>query len=164
MGTYAEHVGYRTPPAWVTRVNHPLVILVPAAIALLFARTRRRALTPAEGFALLALALQLRCLLDTWNAVYYAIPACLALVAWEVHARRPPLVALTATVLAWVSFELLPKAVSPDVQSAAYVLWSAPLAAAIAMSLLRPAAWSRTTAAAAEVARRQLPTLAAARR
>jgi len=107
MGLYGEHVGYRTPPSWVTRVSHPLVVLVPVATSVLIAR-RRGALSAAEGFALLALALQLRCVLDTWNAVYYSIPACLALVAWEVHARRPPLVALVATTLVWVSFELVP--------------------------------------------------------
>jgi hypothetical protein len=163
MGTFGEHVGYRTPPLWVTRASHPLVILVPAATALIVAR-RRRVLGAAEGFALLALALHLRCLLDTWNAVYYAIPACLALVAWEVHARRLPLVAATVTVLAWVTFELLPKVASPDVWAAAYLAWSVPLACALALVLWRPPAWSRVTAAAGEAVRRQLPTLAAARR
>jgi hypothetical protein len=163
MGVFGEHVGYRTPPLWVTRSSHPLVILLPIAAALVIAR-RRRVLSPAEGFALLALALHLRCLLDTWNAVYYAIPACLALVAWEVHARRPPLVAATVTVLAWVTFEMLPKAVSPDVQAAAYLAWSVPLACALALVLWRPPVWSRATAAAGEALRRQLPTLAAARR
>lgn len=163
MGLYGEHVGYRTPPSWVTRASHPLVVLVPVATSLLVAR-RRGALSAAEGFALLALALQLRCLLDTWNAVYYAIPACLALVAWEVHARRAPVVALAATALAWFSFELLPKAVSPDAQATAYLAWSVPLAAGLALSLLRPASWDRLTARAADVARRQLPTLVPAKR
>lgn len=163
MGLYGEHVGYRTPPSWVTRVSHPLVVLVPVATSVLIAR-RRGALSAAEGFALLALALQLRCVLDTWNAVYYSIPACLALVAWEVHARRPPLVALVATTLVWVSFELVPRALSPDVQAAAYLAWSLPLTIGLALSLLRPAAWSRVTARAAEVARRQLPTLMPAAR
>jgi hypothetical protein len=121
-------------------------------------------LSAAEGFALLALVLQLRCLLDTWNAVYYAIPACLALVAWELHARRPPLVALTATILAWVTFELAPDALSPDFQAAAYLAWSVPLTAGLALALLRPAAWAGFTARAADVARRQLPTLVPAAR
>jgi hypothetical protein len=163
MGLYGEHAGYRTPPSWVTQMSHPLVVLVAVAASLLIAR-RRGALSAAEGFALLALALQLRCLLDTWNAVYYAIPACLALVAWEVHARRAPVVALAATALAWLSFELLPKAASPDAQAAAYLAWSVPLAAGLALSLARPAAWTRLTARAAHVARRQLPALVPARR
>jgi hypothetical protein len=163
MGTYAEHVGYRTPPAWVTRVSHPLAILVPVTFAIALARTRRT-LGAAEGFALLALALHLRCLLDSWDAIYYAIPACLALVAWEVHARRPPYLALTVSVLAWATFQLVPRVATPDVQSAAYLLWSVPLAVGLALSLWRPPAWSRATAAATEIVRRQLPTLAAARR
>jgi hypothetical protein len=163
MGLYGTHPGYRTPPSWVTRASHPLVVLMPVATALLVAR-RRGALSAAEGLALLALALQLRCLLDTWNAVYYAIPACLALVAWEVHARRAPVVALAATALTWCSFELLPRAVGPDAQAAGYLAWSVPLAAGLALLLLRPVAWSRATARAADVARRQLPTLVPAKR
>jgi hypothetical protein len=163
MGLYGEHVGYRTPPAWVRHVSHPLAILVPGALALALARSRRT-LGAAEGFLLLALALHLRCLLDSWNTVYYAIPACLALVAWEVHARRPPFVALTVTALIWTSFTLLPSVASPDVQSAAYLLWSVPLAIGLALAIWRPRAWTTATAAAAEVVRRQLPTLAAARR
>jgi hypothetical protein len=163
MGLYTEHVGYRTPPAWVRHLSHPLAILVPAGLALALARTRRT-LSPAEGFALLALALHLRCLLDSWNTVYYGIPACLALVAWEVHARRPPYLALTVTALAWTTFQLVPKVATPDVQSAAYLMWSVPLAVVLGLSLWRPPAWSRATAAATEVVRRQLPTLAAARR
>jgi hypothetical protein len=163
MGLYGEHVGYRTPPTWVTKASHPLVILVPLAAALLLGR-RQRLLNPAEGFALLALALQLRCVLDTWNTSYYALPACLALAAWEVHARRPPLVALTTAVLVWTTFEMLPRVASPDVQAAAYMAWSVPLTVAIALSLWRPRAWIRATASASEAAHRQLPTLAAARR
>ena len=62
--------------------------LVPVAVALLVGRRRRVARRPREGLALLALALQLRGLLDTWNTVYYALPACLALVG--VGGPRPP--------------------------------------------------------------------------
>ena len=137
VGLYGAHDGYRTPAPWITRISHPLVILVPVAVALLVGR-RRRVLAPAQGLALLALALQLRGLLDTWNTVYYALPACLALVAWEVHARRPPMVALFATALSWVSFELLPTAVGPDLQAAFYLAWSVPLVCGLGLALLRP--------------------------
>ena len=140
MGLYGEHVGYRTPPPWITRISHPLVILVPVAVALLVARRRRVARRPPQGLALLALALQLRGLLDTWNTVYYALPACLALVAWEVHARRPPLVALVATALSWISFELLPDAVSPDLQAAFYLAWSVPLVCGLGLASCAPSA------------------------
>ncbi|MGZ8635211.1 MAG: glycosyltransferase 87 family protein [Solirubrobacteraceae bacterium] len=160
MGLYGEHVGYRTPPLWVSRVSHPLVVLVPVALALLAAR-RRRILGPVEGLALLALALQLRGLLDTWNAVYYTLPASLALVAWEVHARRPPMVALVAVALSWISFELLPDAVSPDLQAAFYLAWSVPLVCGLGLLVLRPATWSRLTSRPARVVRRELGMLGA---
>jgi hypothetical protein len=107
------------------------------AVALLVGR-RRRVLAPAQGLALLALALQLRGLLDTWNTVYYALPACLALVAWEVHARRAPMVALFATALSWVSFELLPTVVGPDLQAAFYLAWSVPLVCGLGLALRCP--------------------------
>ena len=79
---------------WVTTVNHPLVVLVPVASRAARRPSPRGRCGAADGFALLALCFQLRCLLDTWNNVYYALPACLALVAWEVHAGRLPLVAV----------------------------------------------------------------------
>jgi peptidoglycan/LPS O-acetylase OafA/YrhL len=141
-------------------VSHPLVIIVPVAVALL-AGARRRVLAPAQGLALLALALQLRGLLDTWNTVYYALPACLALVAWEVHARRPPLVALAATALTWVSFELLPGVAGPDLQAAFYLAWSVPLVCGLALWLLRPAARGGVDERAARVVRRGPPAPAA---
>ena len=159
-GLYGAHAGYRTPSPWTTRVSHPLVIIVPVAVALL-AGARRRVLAPAQGLALLALALQLRGLLDTWNTVYYALPACLALVAWEVHARRPPLVALAATALTWVSFELLPGVAGPDLQAAFYLAWSVPLVCGLALWLLRPAARGGVDERAARVVRRGPPAPAA---
>jgi hypothetical protein len=160
VGLYAEHPGYRTPSPWITSVSHPLVVIGPVAVALLVGR-RRRVLAPAEGLALLALALQLRGVLDTWNTVYYALPACLALVAWEIHARRVPVVALTTVALTWTSFELLPGVVGPDLQAAFYLAWTVPLVCGLGLSLLRPAAWSHVTQRTAQVVRRELPTLAA---
>ena len=132
MGLTGEKVGYRTPPAWVSTVNHPLVVLVPIASALLVTR-RRGTLRAADGFALLALCFQLRCLLDTWNNVYYALPACLALVAWEVHAGRLPLVAFATTGMTWITFELLPDVAGPDLQAAAYLAFALPLVGALAL-------------------------------
>jgi glycosyl transferase family 87 len=163
MGTQAEHVDYRTPPVWATQLSHPLAVLVPIALCLAVAR-RRRALSLAEGLVLLALCLHLRCLFDTWNTSYYAVPALMALAAWEVHRRRPPLVTLAVTLTAWVTFELLPRAVGPDGQSIGYTAWSVPLAGALAVSLLWPTAWGRVSARFTEAAHRQLPTLAPVKR
>jgi hypothetical protein len=141
MGLTGEKVGYRTPPAWVSTVNHPLVVLVPIACALFVAR-RRGTLRAADGFALLALCFQLRCLLDTWNNVYYALPACLALVAWEVHAGRLPLVAFATTGMTWITFELLPEVASPDMQAAAYLAFTVPLVGALALVSAQATTWS----------------------
>ena len=97
-----------------------------------------------ERRALLALALVLllRCVLDTWDTIYYALPFILALLAWEVTGPpgRPPVMALGATVLVWISFRWLPAHVSPDAQAAAYLAWSLPLAAWMAMRLITPGA------------------------
>jgi hypothetical protein len=160
MGTFGEHVGYRTSPAWVARASHPLVVLVPIAFALVVV-LRQRMLTAVQGLALLALCLHLRCLLDSWNISYYALPAFLALATWEVQSRRAPVVTLAATVACWTSFEVVPKIASPDVQAAAYLAWSVPLAAGLALALVSPTAWSRVSARMGESVRRQLPTLAA---
>ena len=62
----------------------------------------------------LALAMLLRCVLDTWDTEYYLLPFVLALLAWELGApvMRPPVIALSVSVLAWLSFQWLPERVS----------------------------------------------------
>jgi hypothetical protein len=91
--------------------------------------------------ALLALALimLLRCVLDTWDNAYYLLPFLLALLAWETraHPQRPPLLALSAAVLAWVSFSWLPSHASADAQSALFLAWTLPLATWMALRLAR---------------------------
>lgn len=158
MGLYGEHVGYRAAPAWIGRVSHPLVVLVPTAVAF-FAVWRRR---PVDGLLLLVLVFHLRCLLDSWNTSYYALPALLALAAWEVQRRRVPVVAMAASAACWASFVYLPKTVTPDVQAAAYLAWSVPLALGLAFALLAPERFGRLASALGERTRRALPTLAAA--
>ena len=98
-----------------------------------------------DALLLLALLLHLRCLLDTWNFVYYAVPFLLALVAWEGLARRrPPVLSLLATVAIWAVFqELPPRGVMPDAQAAAYLVWAVPAAVGIALRLFAPGAWRR---------------------
>jgi len=62
------------------------------ALTLLWLRRRRERRRPGDELLLLALVLQARCLLDTWDTVYYAVPCVFALVAWEtLVARRAPL-------------------------------------------------------------------------
>ena len=142
----ASKVGYRLGPSWVGRVSHPSILLAGLVLtAALWLRGRRRAgsgVLLSERDALLALALLLlsRCLLDTWDTVYYPLPFIFALLAWEVRglAVRPPVLALSSTVLAWIGFEWLPAHVSPDAQSAFFLAWSVPLAALLALALYAP--------------------------
>jgi hypothetical protein len=136
--------GYRIAPGWVGTVSHPLILLAGLVIpASMWLQARRRGLRRlAERDALLALALMLllRCLLDTWDTVYYPLPFVLALLAWEIigETRRPPVFALLATVLMWISFQWLPAHISADAQAAFFLAWSLPLAGALALRLFAP--------------------------
>ena len=73
--------GYRTAPAWVGIVSHPLIVAVSLPLTALAWRRARRG--QSDALLLLALLLLLRCVLDTWDTVYYPIPFVLALLAWE---------------------------------------------------------------------------------
>jgi hypothetical protein len=128
--------GYRVAPPWTGAVARPLVLLCGIAISALLWR-RRRPLGASEALLALALLLLLRCLLDTWDNVYYTIPFVLALLLWEVRARREriPLLACAATALVWISFKWLPDRASADVQSAFFICWSLPLAVWLAQKL-----------------------------
>jgi hypothetical protein len=138
--------GYRLGPAWIESHTHLLVLLAGAVVTLgLWLRRRPRALTVGEALLALSLLLLVRCLLDTWDTVYYPLPFLLALLAWEVHggARRMPLLALSCTGLAWLDFQWLPGHVSPDLQAGLFLVWTVPLAvwlAARAFGAPRPAA------------------------
>jgi hypothetical protein len=143
----APKVGYRLGPSWAGSVSHPLILIVGLAMTggLWFAKRGDtkpgRPLTEHDVLLALALLLLMRCLLDTWDAVYYPLPFILALLAWETHgseAGRPPVLALSSTALAWISFQWLPAHVSPDAQSAFFLAWSLPLAALLAVALYTP--------------------------
>jgi hypothetical protein len=134
--------GYRTGPAWTSAIAHPLILLSGAGVsAALWLRERRRGATSVRT-ALLALTLimLLRCLLDTWDTEYYLLPFVFALLAWEVRGarERPPLLALSSTALAWLSFQWLPSHVSADLQAAFFLTWSLALALMLAGKLLEP--------------------------
>jgi Glycosyltransferase family 87 len=130
--------GYRTAPGWVGIVSHPLIVAVSVPLtALAWGRGRRGQF---DALLLLALLMLLRCMLDTWDTVYYLLPFLLALLAWESldERRRPVVLALSSTVLAWVSFIWLPNHVSADVQAAFFLAWTLPLAVALALLLYSP--------------------------
>ena len=135
--------GYRTPPAWLGEVARPLVILVPLLLSVVCAiRLRRQPWH--DALLLLALVFLLRCVLDPWNLSYYSLPFLLALLAWEVHARKGlPLLTLLASLLTFVITDMLTPGVHPDVQSVLYLAWSVPLALALAWRLLDPHGFGR---------------------
>jgi hypothetical protein len=138
----APKPGYRIGPAWTGAVSHPLVLAAGAAVAAaLWPRARKLALGEREALLALTLVLLLRCLLDTWDTVYYPLPFLLALLAWELGrpSRNPPLLALGASVLVWVSFQWLPEHASADLEAAVFLAWSLPLAAWLGLRLFAPA-------------------------
>lgn len=133
--------GYRTGPAWAGIVSHPLILAVGLALgAALWLRARRDGrLSERQALLALALVLLARCLLDTWDTVYYPLPFILALLAWEVRrpSAQPPALALSASVLTWLDFRWLPVHVSPDWQAALFLAWTLPVAGWLAGTLLR---------------------------
>ena len=141
-------VGYRIAPSWVGGAVHPLILLVGAAVtASLWLSARRRAGDGAllgERDALLALALLLlmRCVLDTWDTEYYLLPCVFTLLSWEAIGLRdrPPALALSCTLLVWLSFQWAPGHISADAQAALFLAWSLPLLGALGVALYRPRA------------------------
>jgi hypothetical protein len=147
VGNFGEKPDFRMGPKWLSGMAHQVVVLVPVALSLaLLPRLRSRPWH--DGLLLLALALLLRCLLDPWNISYYSLPFLLALVAWEIHAEeRPPVVSMAATLLCWLTLVSLPSIAHPDVQAAAYLAWSVPLAGWMAARLLGVRVRSRAPSA-----------------
>jgi hypothetical protein len=150
--------GYRTPPSWVGTVSHPLIVVSSAVLCIpmlpWLRRTGgqpatdaahvleghepvgRRAIPERDALLLLALVLLVRCMLDTWDNVYYPLPFVLALLAWETLAsRRPAILALSSSALVWVSCEWLPSFAPADAQAAFFLAWTLPLAIGLSWTL-----------------------------
>lgn len=147
--------GYRTAPAWLGQMSHILIVAlaVPLSIPVLMRRRADRESAHAfrpnggrpagrdetEALLLLALLLLLRCMLDTWDVVYYALPFVLALTAWETAvSRRPPVLALASAVAVWAGWRWLPGFASADAQAAFFIAWSVALAIGLARVLYLP--------------------------
>jgi hypothetical protein len=154
----ATKPGYRIAPSWTGALSRPLILAVgllttvslwlrgrdtsslPRALGRLRAgRGGAQSLQPRQALLALALLLLVRCVLDTWDNAYYPLPFLFALLAWEVRGarERPPILALSVSVLAWASFQLLPAHASPDGSAAFFLGWSLPLVAALAWQLHR---------------------------
>ncbi len=147
----AKH-DFRLGPAWIGKVSHPLVIAVAAPLSWLVRRSRPidvssgsghkhpgdGAVGRADALLLLALLLLLRCMLDTWDNVYYPLPFILALLVWETCTLpRPPILALAATVLVWFNVWLSTH-LSADAQAVFFLAWALPLGAGLALRLYAP--------------------------
>ncbi len=144
-GTFgAIKPGYRTAPGWTATVSHPLIVGLALPLTLGVWVRWRGALGQAKAsvnrlpdtLLLLALLLLLRCVLDTWDIVYYPLPFVLALGAWEtLGPRRVPVLALSSAVAMWAGWRWLPSFTSADFQAAFFLAWSVPLAGGLALAL-----------------------------
>jgi hypothetical protein len=131
--------GYRYPPAWLSPITHPLIVAISVPLSLLWMRARRATGNREDVLLLLALILLLRCALDPFNNIYYALPFLMALLAWEtLAARRVPILTLASTAALWLIFRKLPGQVTPDLQSLAYLAWALPLGFGLALQLYAP--------------------------
>ncbi|MFL5782027.1 MAG: glycosyltransferase 87 family protein [Thermoleophilaceae bacterium] len=127
---FAHHVAANSwsMPLGLTRSAGQLLAAGLAAVAGLVAVRGGRTVSAGRALALLAGVMLARCAVDPLNLAYYAIPFMVALVAWESTERRGlPVVALTASVLAWATG--LHPAANPELACALYLAWSVPLAA-----------------------------------
>jgi hypothetical protein len=138
-GTFGDlKPGYRTPPAWLGGLAHPLIVALALPLTLLCLRRRPPGRELGDALLLLALLGLLRCVLDPWDAVYYPLPFVLALLGWEtLTRRRPPVLALAASAAVWWIFVWLPDHASADVTSAAARALARPAAVALAAALYR---------------------------
>jgi hypothetical protein len=135
-GIYGSYPDHRNLPTWLAGHERQLVLAIVLVASLMLLQRVRRLGWP-NGLLLLAFAFQLRCLVDTWNFSYYALPLVIALVAWELHAfRRPPVLSLAVTLCAWFTLVWLPRYALPDVQALAYLAWALPLTGLLAAHLI----------------------------
>lgn len=138
--------GYRVPPQWLSPLTHPLIAFLVVPLSLAWARVHRA--VPRLGgeriLALLTLLLLLRCVLDPWNNIYYELPFLLALLTWEALCKphRPPVLALAASAVVWITFQRAPDWLSPDMQSLFLLAWAIPSAAWLAREAFAPG-WLR---------------------
>jgi Glycosyltransferase family 87 len=147
---------YRTAPGWTGTISHPLIVIVALPLTLaVWTRLRRsdrqpdvvrreqrktnQARSASAALLLLVLLLLLRCMLDTWDNIYYPIPFVLALTAWEaLTLQRAPILALSSVILLWADCRWLPSFASADVQAACFMAWTIPLAGGLALALYAP--------------------------
>jgi hypothetical protein len=136
--------GYRTPPGWLGSIGHTLVIAIMPVLTVLYARLGRDRLRrlPNHALLLLALLLALRCVLDPWDISYYSLPFLFALLTWEALSfKRPPVLALTASIAAWFIFQETSNPalhLSEDAQALVFAIVSVPSVIALTVAVYAP--------------------------
>ncbi|HEX5593063.1 MAG TPA: glycosyltransferase 87 family protein [Solirubrobacterales bacterium] len=130
-------------PSLADSCSHPLIVLLAFALPLAVAARRGLPLSPADGFALLALLALLRCVLDPVDNLYYHAPLLLALVGWDAFsARGLPLRSLAGVLVAAFFWQAWHHLSDPAVFNAAYLALAGLLGAWLASSLFAPFAWT----------------------
>lgn len=137
----------RLAPTPLTRLTHPLIVILPALLALI--AWLRRSLSLSNLLALLVVALLLRCVLDPIDNVYYHLPALIALLAWEsergARGHRPvPILSLAMAIAGWLTFVVLPGDLTLAQLNATYLAWSLPLLGTMLWLALRAPPDART--------------------
>lgn len=115
-------------PSLLTHWARRSMVVIGFAGSALLARRRGRT---ADPFALLALLMLARCMLDPSNHIYYQLPFVVALCAWESRTRGWPLLAPLATLGFVLEFHTVAGIGSLTDQFAFYLLVSVPFAAAL---------------------------------
>jgi hypothetical protein len=155
--------GYRVPPAWLVPIGHLAVVAAGFGASAVWWVIRRGRSTPYEPLLLLAFVMLMRCVIDPWNILYYALPFLMALVAWEgVGQARAPLGTLTVTLALWVAWELMGPNLSPDMKSLSFLLWALPVTAVLGWRLYAPGSLVRRLTPATRSLAARLPSLAPA--
>jgi hypothetical protein len=154
VGSDMSVVTVRVIPTWLAHLLHPGIVLIsiPITAAALWVRRRFRV---EDVFALLALLFLLRCLLDPVDNAYYHVPFLLSLAFWEGLAwRRPPLLALLASLAVWFAFYKATMFHTTDLRNAVYLVATVPFALSLITALF-------TRSGAARARRRELRPAAA---
>jgi hypothetical protein len=126
---YVRHVlgggiAYMVPSLlnhWARR----LIVVIGFAASIAVARRRG---SRADAFALLALLMLIRCMLEPSNHVYYQLPFVIALCAWEARTGRWPLLAPAATIAFLLEFRTAAGVGTLTAQFVFYLLVTIPLA------------------------------------
>lgn len=128
-------VGYDFPDG-LGSVPRPAILIVPLALALLYARRRAGEIGLEDASGLLALAFLLRCALDPVNLEYYYVPFVASLALYESLRRRElPALAVLAVALIWVTFEQLG---SRDAVTVVWAAWAIPAGLLLGLALFAP--------------------------